>query len=194
VSQSCLPKFLALKVHLYLHIVKMLLMCLQSQCTSIFHCCEPLLHLLFNLTFCVYEMCVNACIFPDNSHSRAILLQVMSWQNLFLSHNFAVYLHEMCHKLQYLPSQVLCNIIYLCVVVHACLPPCAFYLQKLCLNHEVRLSLNVLCISNTQLFMAAPVHFLSLPAPRGGGLSQALNWSAVKSYALSNPYMADSRS
>lgn len=147
---SCVyQKFWCLKVHLYLCIVKTLLMCLQSRCTSIFHCCEPPLHLLFSLAFHVYDIYINASIFLDNPCSRATLLQVMSWQNLFQSHDFTVYLCKMCHKLQYSPSYVLCNIIHTCFVMQVCLPPRAFYMRKFHLSRGLRLPSKM-----PQLFMA----------------------------------------
>lgn len=63
-----------LKVHLYLRIIKTLLMCFQSQCAGIFHCCEPLVCLLFSLVFHVYDIYINACLFLKNPCSRAIFL------------------------------------------------------------------------------------------------------------------------
>ena len=181
-----------LKVHPYFCVVRIPLMRLQSRCTSIFHCCEPPLHLSFSLAFHVYEIYINACLFPNNPHSRATLLQVMSRRNLFRSHDFAVYLSKMCRKSQYSPSQMLCNIIHFCFVMRARLPPHAFYLQKFRLNRGLRLPSKMLHASNTQLFTA--VHCSSSPAPRGGGPSRVLNWTIVEPHALSNPHMADPQS
>ena len=198
-SPSCIPKKIwRLKVHWhpYLCIVKSLLMHLQleSRCTSIFHCCEPLLRLLVNLAFRVYDIYLHACLFPDNPHSRVTLLQVMSQRNLFRSHDFAVYLCKMRRKLQYLPSHVLCKIINLCFVMRRRPPPRAFYLRKFRLSHGLRLPSKRLCISNAQPFMPAPVHHSPLSVPRGGGPSRVLNWTIVEPHALSSPHTVDSQS
>jgi hypothetical protein len=183
-----------LKVCPYLRIVKTPLMHLQFRCTTILCCCEPPLRLLFSLVFHVFDIYINTRLFHEDLHSRAILLQVMSRRSLFRSHDFAAYLCKMRHKLLYSPPHVLRNSIRLWFVKRVCLPPRAFYLQKYCLSHGLRLPSKMQHISNAQLFMAAPAHHLSSPAPRGGGPTRVLNWTAVKPYALSKPHTTDSQS
>ena len=184
-----------LKVHPYLRFFKTMLMCLRSCCASFFRCCEPLLRLLLSLTFHVYYILIYASIFPDRPHSKAAILRIMSRQNLFRSHDFAVYFCKMSRLLQYLPSQVLCNIIRSCFVMRRVfLHPRAFYLQRYRLSRGLRLPSKMLHISNTHLFTAAPVRQSPSPAPKGGGLSRVLNWSVVEPHTLSMPQTADYQS